>query len=257
MASTMPIESLGNLAPLEWESVHFGHPVAQVDPARLSDAELADTLSAARQAGIRRVVCSAAVGREIPTELLSRYNGVLADRKVTFARPLAASEQHQATAAEAIEYRNAVPSADLVELALASGVYSRFRTDPRMSVERFEAMYRIWIARSVSGELADAVLVVPLDASAAQSLASQRLAGMITISLREREASIGLVAVAEAARGRGVGQTLLRAGHAWMRTHGAQRASVATQLANLPACRLYQRGGYEPASVQHVYHFWT
>jgi dTDP-4-amino-4,6-dideoxy-D-galactose acyltransferase len=256
MASTMPSHSPGNLAPLEWESAHFGHPVAQIGPAQLSDSELADALSAARRAGVARVVCSAPVGREISSDLLTRYGGMLADRKVTFTRPLDASQQQPAAACEAIEYRNAVPSADLVELALASGIYSRFRIDPRIPAERFEAMYRIWIARSVAGELADAVLVVPLDNRARQSLASQRLAGMITISLRPREASIGLVAVAETARGRGVGQALLRAAHAWMRSHGAPRASVVTQLTNEPACRLYQRAGYEAETVQHVYHFW-
>ena len=58
-----------------------------------------------------------------------------------------------------VEYAEAKASPELVELAIASGEYSRFRLDPRLNDERFVAMYRHWIDRSVARELADAVLV--------------------------------------------------------------------------------------------------
>jgi dTDP-4-amino-4,6-dideoxy-D-galactose acyltransferase len=41
-----------------------------------------------------------------------------------------------------------------------------------------------------------------------------------------------------------------------MRTTGARRAEVVTQLANRGACRLYQSCGYQLQDVVDYYHFW-
>ena len=106
---------------------------------------------------------------------------------------------------------------------------------------------------SVRGELASAVLVVPLEA---KMHGTPALGGMVTISQKDDLASIGLIAVASQMRGLGLGSHLLRAAHNWMRAHGAVRAQVATQLDNTPACRLYQQGGYQVDRIQPYYHFW-
>ena len=39
-------------------------------------------------------------------------------------------------------------------LAIAAGEYSRFAVDRRFPREKSESLYRIWIQRSVSGEIA-------------------------------------------------------------------------------------------------------
>ena len=67
---------------------------------------------------------------------------------------------------------------------------------------------------------------------------------------------IGLLAVAEQARGRGVGRRLVRQANEWMTLHGAHEARVVTQLANEPACGLYRACGYTLAAVEDYYHFW-
>jgi len=136
-------------------------------------------------------------------------------------------------------------------LSLAAGVYSRFHCDPRFPRDKFEELYRIWIERSVRRELADVVLVAR-DATEPTS----GLLGMVTVSAAEAAGSIGLIAVAEMARGRGVGRRLIEAAHVWMRQCDAVEGRVVTQRANLPACRLYERAGYRLSTVEHYYHFW-
>jgi dTDP-4-amino-4,6-dideoxy-D-galactose acyltransferase len=246
------------LARLDWESNHFGISAAQLTLADLADDALAAALQHARDERVQLLVWPAASKREIPRELLDEFGGQLVDRKATFVRALASApaefDSPRPTDPAVIDYPAQTASSALVELAIASGQYSRFHVDRGFRPERFEAMYRVWIERSVAGELADVVLVAPLGARGRAD--GEPLAGMITLSESQGVATIGLVAVAAAARQQGIGSALLRAAHRWMRSRQAHTARVVTQLANLPACRLYERSAYQLASVQHYFHFW-
>jgi dTDP-4-amino-4,6-dideoxy-D-galactose acyltransferase len=148
------------------------------------------------------------------------------------------------------EYPVAPATPALLSLAVAAGAYSRFRLDPLIPAAKFVGLYETWMRRSATRELADAVVV-------AHRHDPQDLLGVVTLAVVEDVGHIGLLAVAPAARGHGLGRALLDGAHLRMRERGAARARVVTQLANLPACRLYQRAGYDVSAVQHVYHFWT
>jgi ribosomal protein S18 acetylase RimI-like enzyme len=79
---------------------------------------------------------------------------------------------------------------------------------------------------------------------------------MITVKVADRIGNIGLVAVAESHRGRGIGSQLIESAHRWMINRGAATTTVVTQAANAAACRLYKRAGYTVAQAENVYHFW-
>ena len=243
---------------LDWESNHFGVSAAQIVGGELTDAALAEALHLARRQGLQLAVWPAQGDRELPEQFLHEFHGALVDRKLTYTRSLAVSafdtQLPEQPGLKVVEYTADVPSGPLVELALAAGGFSRFRVDAMIPHEKFESMYRIWIERSVKRELADVVLVAPLHHC--DTSAEAPLAAMVTISLAAGQASIGLIAVASAARGQGVGSTLMRAAHHWMREHGANEARVVTQRVNLPACRLYERSGYQVSNVQTYFHFW-
>lgn len=66
---------------------------------------------------------------------------------------------------------------------------------------------------------------------------------------RPTDALIRYIAVAPAARQRGVGQALLRAAEARACLAGRKRVLVTTTLDNTPAIRLYERLGYRARSV--------
>lgn len=243
------------LTRLDWESEHFGFPVARPNDGNLDDVAMRQTLQLALDSGIELLVCSASPRRDISRQLLSEFGGALVDRKATFVRssPLAddcGTENRPHLIVEPYGEKAASPA--LTSLAIAAGAYSRFRTDPYFPRDCFEAMYRIWIERSVGGELADIVLVA-CDKSAVDG---QDLIGMITVSESEEIADIGLVAVSERMRGQGVGSLLIEAAHRWMASRQVREARVVTQLANVPACRLYERCGYRLADSRHIYHFW-
>lgn len=72
----------------------------------------------------------------------------------------------------------------------------------------------------------------------------------------QRHGWVRLVAVAAAARGRGLGSALLSAAGRWMADRGAVDARVVTQGRNLAAQRLYQQAGFRTESLQLWYHRW-
>ena len=78
----------------------------------------------------------------------------------------------------------------------------------------------------------------------------------VTASLEGDAGRIGLFAVSEAQRGRGVASRLLEAIGRWMRHGGAKRARVATQRDNRAACRCYERAGYAVEERLALHHLW-
>jgi dTDP-4-amino-4,6-dideoxy-D-galactose acyltransferase len=245
------------LQPLDWETNHFGVRTAKLCEAKLDDLALASALQHARGEGIRLLVWPAIGGRTVGVDLLDEFAGMLVDRKATFSKlSLAAGRVHHSSPQvepAVVSYDASFASPALHDLGVAAGVKSRFAVDPRIERERFEAMYRCWIDRSVQRELADVVLVAPADGG--QSSAG-RLSGVITIGVSDGVATIGLVAVAAEMRGRGIGAALMRTAESWMLAQGVRQARVVTQLDNIAACRLYERSGYQLVLVQHYYHFW-
>ncbi|HTM55328.1 MAG TPA: GNAT family N-acetyltransferase [Pirellulales bacterium] len=246
------------LVPLEWECGHFGYPVARLDLPGGGDAALSNALELARRQGFRLVVWPTTGDRHLPHEILDRFGGALADRKATFSRSFAGESDSGTAPAPGLEcsvvpYSGSVVSPELYKLAISAGAYSRFRLDPNFSQQQFEAMYRVWIERSVSREMADAVLVATAGRSGASD---ERLAGMVTVAESAGVGKIGLIAVSDSSRGKGIGSSLLLAAHRWMQERGARQARVVTQLDNAAACRLYERGDYSLSALEHIHHFW-
>lgn len=255
MADPVLLQSTQPLAPLTWDTRHFGFPVAEIRQPALSDESLGQALDMARQQGVVLVYWSTAVERKLPPGLLQTYGGARADEKATFVAELSPTQGPAEVEAGPAKprvtlYPRGEPTPRLLALGIAAGAHSRFARDGRVPRDRFEAMYRIWMERSVRRELADAVLLAILPG------ADREPAGLVTIRRTGQEASIGLLAVLESARGQGVGKCLMEGAHRWMAAHGVFRSRVVTQLTNEPACKLYRRSGYRRHEVKHVYHFW-
>ena len=234
---------------LDWDSRHFGCPVASITDPSLDDLALMQDLEAARQQGARIVYWHAPANRQPGPQVLERYGGRLGDLKTTFSWQATETENLPADA-DIREWPRGPASAELQELAREAGTLSRFRRDERFPQDRSVALYEVWIERSCRGELADAVLVAKVENS---------VVGMATIAAREENAAragqIGLIAVAPSARGQGWGLRLMRAVQRWLLEREIQTCTVITQQINSAACQLYQRAGFELTHVESVWHF--
>ena len=71
-----------------------------------------------------------------------------------------------------------------------------------------------------------------------------------------RDEKIDLLAVAESARGRGLGALLTNGAMHWFATNGVRRVSVLARINNDDAVRLYKRCGFVPAATEFLFHKW-
>jgi dTDP-4-amino-4,6-dideoxy-D-galactose acyltransferase len=224
-----------------WDSAFFGRRIGRVEPAALADpAALGRWISTERLDAVYCLVDAADVAAQRHA-VAARFRMV--DVRMEFARSLAgvepASGLRPATEAD-------IPA--LERIAAASFHGTRYTSDPGFPADAVARLYPTWIANSVRG-YADAVLVAEHAGA---------LGGFISCHRGEAgEGSIGLVGVAAAARGGGVGARLVHGARGWLAGAGCRAASVVTQGSNVAAQRLYQRAGFLTRRVSLWYHRWT
>ncbi|MBS1782049.1 MAG: GNAT family N-acetyltransferase [Bacteroidetes bacterium] len=135
----------------------------------------------------------------------------------------------------------------LINLALQSGVYSRFNIDKNFEKGKFEEMYKLWLVNSLSRKIAKEVLVYQV---------GNQIAGFVTIGDKNNRADIGIIAVDYNFRGQGIGKYLMASAEKWFSNLGYDSIQVVTQGENKPACSLYENCGYKVENAMYFYHFW-
>ncbi|MFN2196061.1 MAG: GNAT family N-acetyltransferase [Anaerolineales bacterium] len=233
---------------LTWDSSFFGRRIARLRGQLHSEADLKNALLWCRE---QEIDCLYALidADEIGTRRdLEEAGFRLQDIRITL-KYVFGIQNLQATQDEMF-MREAAPAdlAQLEQIAASSYRLTRFYNDPNFGSEQASDLYRTWIRNSLAG-YADLVRVAEVDGAAA---------GFITCHIDHEQSSgrIGLVGVAENARGSGIGSTLVRDALLWFRQHQLVSVQVVTQGANLPALRLYERAGFSIRSVSLWYHRW-
>jgi len=134
----------------------------------------------------------------------------------------------------------------LRRIARVSHRDSRFYWDANFR-DKSDDLFETWIVKSCQ-DYADMVLVAERNGAAV---------GYVTLDLASpTDNGIGLCAVGAEARGRGIGQQLVRCGLEWLRSQGAVESRVVTQGRNLGALKLYQKAGFRVETLQLWYHLW-
>lgn len=170
------------------------------------------------------------------------YTISLVDKKITYAKEVS-SRQHNS---KVVAYNQSYPDEKLVNLAISSGVYSRFNTDKRIRRESFETLYTLWITKSVSKEIAEEVLVYKED---------NEIQGFVTVGKKGNRGDIGIIAVDAAFRGKGIGKSLMFEAENYY-YNKTNKIQVVTQGDNIPACKLYESCGYAVEKSEYFYHLW-
>jgi dTDP-4-amino-4,6-dideoxy-D-galactose acyltransferase len=238
---------------LAWDSEHFGLRIARLTTGRPTGDDLARALAWCRGEAIDCLYLLADAADPTSIRCAEAAGFGLVDVRVTLEHSLGPSGGPPATAGIAI--RSAAAPGDLAALgAIAAAAHrgTRFWNDPRFPDADCGRLYRAWIENSARG-WADAVLVA--EAAAARRDAGP-LAGYVTCHLDGAAGSIGLVGVDAGCRGAGLGGALVAAALDWLAAHGAARAEVVTQGANIAAQRLYQRAGFVTREIGLWYHLW-
>lgn len=235
---------------LAWDSEFWGVTVGRVTRPALVPGDGRRIAGWCAEQGVTCLYLLASADDRATVLEAARAGFVLVDHRLTLGGVLAAGAPATAAAPPSVLVRPA-RAADLPalgQIAVREHRDSRFYADGRFPTDRCDALYATWIQRSYEG-WADAVLVAD-----AGGVAVGYVTGHLDAPGRGR---IGIVGVGEAARGRGVGQALVRASLDWFAAHGATAVSVVTQGRNVQAQRLYQRCGFLTQAFGLWYHRWS
>lgn len=236
---------------LAWDTDHFGVPIGRISGPAVSAEDIAE----ADRLGLRclyLLLPAADIGAVVTAEDLGFR---VADERVTLGRPLLPATGDDVAGTSDAGFTSVRPAvaADLVALepvARVAHVDSRFFADPHFDREASAMLYVAWLRNSLSGDLADIVLVAEEDGTSV---------GYITgrIESNRETIAIGLFAVAAAARGRGLGSHLLTAFLDVATRRGLARVTVVTQGANVGAQRVYQGQGFRTIESELWLHRWA
>lgn len=241
MATPRPI-----LQHLSWDSDFLGFPVGCIQAKTITPDELQATLVAARKSNIRLLYLVVAPDDADTIAVAQKAGAWLADRKVTFVMPLNAA--HSIIETTGIITNTTVYTPQLESLAWQSAEYSRFRLDPHLEPTVYKRMYSLWLHNSLSGDIAQKVLVW-------HNTEGQEL-GLLTLGEKKGRADIGLLAVDITARGQRVGHQLVAAAVAQSNILGYTELQVVTQFDNKPACSFYRKCGFKLIQEEYIYHLW-
>ena len=236
-----------SLQPLAWDSDYLGFGVARLQAESLAPDELTELIAEARAAGLRLLYLIATPADAASNASAHAAGAWLADRKVTFAMPVAPSEQGTAVG-PAIQPTTAW-TPQIESLALQSGEHSRFRLDTNFAPNVFAGLYQRWLQNSLNHQIAREVLIFDANNTG-------HAQGLLTLGLKNGRADIGLLAVDAEARGQRIGQQLVAAARQRTAAWGLAELQVVTQLDNEPACGFYRRCGFREWQVEHIYHLW-
>lgn len=236
---------------LDWDSNFFRLRCGRLLGENLQRDSLQQALQQAQSDQIECLYYLANPAAATSLRMLEKFGFHLVDVRLTFRIQFVSNAETGPSQPDPI---NELQEADeghipqLRRIALASYEKTRFLNDPGFDRQRARELYAVWIANSVRG-FADKVFTVQ---------SGREVLGFISLHLpaETRQGSIGLVGVAEAARGQGIGLHLVQAALAWFVKHGAASVQVVTQASNQAAQRLYQRAGFQLASTGLWYHKW-
>jgi dTDP-4-amino-4,6-dideoxy-D-galactose acyltransferase len=136
---------------------------------------------------------------------------------------------------------------ELIDLALQSGEFSRFKVDPNFVNREYERLYVKWIENSFLPEKNTHVFAYKK---------ADKILGFISLVNKENRSEIGLFAVSSRARGLGIGSKLIEKAFFESKRNGATEISVVTQGQNLQAMSFYLKNKFSVLSKNYIYHIW-
>lgn len=233
------------ILPLEWDSNFFGIKTGKLNCADIQGDEVITCIKTINNSKFQLVYIFTPHHSNVLKEEIFKAGGKLYDEKVTYSINLSGFSP---ACSEFIHSCKGVEmDKDLETLAIESGAFSRFCTDPKIPRKKFEDLYRLWMKNSLNGTFAKDVFAYEEN--------GKRL-GMVSIDIRKGEGWIGIIAVNEVFRGRAIGKLLMHAAIQFCKENNLSILNVQTQMENTGSCAFYEKIGFHIRSIEDVYHLW-
>lgn len=220
---------------LEWDSKFFGYPIGRIDVGQQTSLNL-------NMLNLNEYKLIYLFSENELLEVEMKENAIqLVDIKVQLGK----SADPKAKINQQVVPIDSL-SEQLINLALQSGVYSRYKLDIHFKNNEFERLYTTWITKAVND--ASTIVYGYIDEGF--------LAGFITLSIKNNSVDIGLIAVDEQKRGLQVGTKLLAAADAFAVENGIKKITVNTQFENKKAMSFYTKNAFNILNRTYIYHLW-
>ncbi|TAN38419.1 MAG: GNAT family N-acetyltransferase [Verrucomicrobia bacterium] len=216
---------------LDWDSQWFGIPIGRADLPKITAASAAAVDAWARRQGLKCVY-------------VFEENGIQANESFAGFKPMDIRVEYELDPAVLAKGPSDAsfsmrPDEQEAVCSLARQLFTatRFSRDAGFPPARVRELYAEWVRRDSAGCVPGCRVI----------RADNEIIGFVTGRTDSTDAtrgSIGLLGVAEAYRGRGLGAKLLDyVCRAFVKT-GVKRVTVVTQEINTAACHLYEHGGH-------------
>lgn len=218
---------------LAWDSEFFGRRIGALTKT-WTPASIKADLTAARGNGYEYLISRPPVEDAAAIRALEAAGFYLTDVGVTwFSDVPTRLRDADRTAASIVRHAIEADIPWLSKTASTLFPLSRFYHDPFYSKADADRLHEAWLANSVRGYAADAVLLAPES-------------GFVTCKLaKDGAGEIVLIGVVEGARLRGAGRALMTAALEWFASKGVTTVRVKTQVKNLRAMNFYHRLGFD------------
>jgi len=231
---------------LDWDSNFFGYPVARITALSISNEHLANLIKEAKDKSIKLVYIFSDPADKNSANTINNSDAKLVDQKITFHIKIISPVVNPIDSCIK-EFESDQPSKQLINLAIQSGLYSRYKIDSNFKNNEFERMYLAWIEKSVNKKIADNTLIYEENGMEL---------GFVTLKIKDKFGQIGLIAVDETSRGKSIGKKLITAVIDILFKKNITDLEVATQLDNIEACRFYEKVGFKGIKIENIYHIW-
>lgn len=223
-----------NIELLEWDSQNFDFKVGQLLVEKAEEFSVNALLSKAKAEGYRLLYI-------ITPHKLNNLN-LFFDEKLLYSKT---NINRYGITCDEIESCKTI-TADLYQLSIKSGEFSRYNIDPVFPTYLFEMLYKKWIENSINTDFATDVLVYRHNT---------KIVGLLTYKNKGCVSSIGIVAVDPLYQRLGIGSKLIQHYESLL-SDNIVEINVVTQGINLCARTFYEKNGYDIVSRKFVYHLW-
>lgn len=220
---------------VKWDSDHFGMKVGCVNYIPETNLDALRRQAASEGYGVLFLRSS---------KNQEQLSILFHDEKIVYTQPHDSIEDYHNDAIKS--YKNHLLTDELYDVAIQSGVFSRYNLDKRFPRSCFELLYRSWIENSVKTDYATDVLVYEIDG---------HIAGLLTYKVENNHSDIGIIAVSKEYRGKNIGSELIKEYKSLLPKY-VTKLSVVTQGCNKAACKFYEKNNYSVSQISYIYHLW-
>lgn len=231
---------------LDWDSNLFGYKVAQVKIKKLESRTLQLLSKLLKENKIHLAYLFLDYVNHKQLELIRRFKGIYADKKVSYR--INTNLELSYSFDSILRLDKLQSPSRLISLALQSGEYSRFKTDKGFKENEFIKLYTLWLKKSMNGGI-DKCFFIYKEGNV--------IKGFVTLLQKDKKIWIDLLAVDNKFRGKSIGTNLIRKCISESKRLGYNYLWVATQAANVIACKFYKKNGFRIVRTKHVFHFWN